>query len=127
MNEIAIELGIDPITLRERNLISKFPYKNVLGYSYDQGSYAESLVKIRELLAPDIERARKPEQPHIRTGVGLALFLEQTAHGTPDFVRRRSPIETGYESAKVEMHPDGKVTVDRRATADPRLGAGPGE
>ena len=60
MNEIAIELGIDPITLRERNLISKFPYKNVLGYTYDQGSYAESLVKIRELLAPDIERARKP-------------------------------------------------------------------
>jgi carbon-monoxide dehydrogenase large subunit len=112
MNEIAIELGIDPITLRERNLISKFPYKNVLGYTYDEGSYAESLVKIRELLAPDIERARKPEQPHIRTGVGLALFLEQTAHGTPDFIRRRSPIETGYESAKVEMYPDGKVTVD---------------
>lgn len=112
MDEIAIELGIDPFELRERNIITKFPYTNVLGFSYDEGSYAESLKKVRELLAPDITRARNPVEPQIRTGVGIALFLEQTAHGTPDFVRRRSPIETGYESAKVEMHPDGKVTVD---------------
>jgi carbon-monoxide dehydrogenase large subunit len=112
MDEIAIELGIDPIELRERNLIGKFPYTNVLGFTYDQGSYAESLTKIRDLLAPDIARARNADASHIRTGVGIALFLEQTAHGTPDFIRRRSPIETGYESAKVEMHPDGTVTVD---------------
>lgn len=111
MDEIAVELGIDPITLRERNLIPSFPYKNVLGFIYDEGSYAESLRKVRELLAPDIAAARNPTSPNIRTGVGLALFLEQTAHGTPDFVRRKTPIETGYESAKVEMHPDGRVTV----------------
>ena len=111
MDEIAVELGIDPITLRERNLIPSFPYKNVLGFTYDEGSYAESLRRMRELLAPDIQAARNPTSPSIRTGVGLALFLEQTAHGTPDFVRRRTPIETGYELAKVEMHPDGQVTV----------------
>ena len=112
MDEIAIELGIDRFEIRERNLIRKFPYINVLGYSYDEGSYAQSIIKMREILAPDLARARSPDRPNIRTGVGIALFLEQTAHGTPDFVRRRSPIETGYESAKVEMYPDGKVTVD---------------
>ena len=112
MDEIAVEIGMDPITLRERNLIPSFPYKNVLGYTYDEGTYAQSLTKIRELLAPDVEEARNPTRPNIRTGVGIALFLEQTAHGTPDFIKRRSPIETGYESAKVEMHPDGGVTVD---------------
>jgi carbon-monoxide dehydrogenase large subunit len=112
MDEIATELGIDPITLRERNLIPQFPYCNVLGYTYDEGSYAQSLAKIRELLAPDLAAARTQPRPDIRTGVGIALFLEQTAHGTPDFVKRRSPIETGYESAKVEMHPDGRVSVD---------------
>lgn len=111
MDEIAIELGIDPITLRERNLIKAFPYKNVLGFTYDAGSYAESLVKIRELLAPDLAEARRSRGSNVRTGVGMALFLEQTAHGTPDFIPRRTPIETGYESAKVEMHPDGQVTV----------------
>jgi len=112
MDEIAAELRIDPFTLRERNLIPSFPYKNVLGFTYDEGSYAESLVRMRELLAPDIAAARASRDKPVRIGVGFALFLEQTAHGTPDFIKRRSPIETGYESAKVEMHPDGRVTVD---------------
>ncbi|MGN6460633.1 MAG: xanthine dehydrogenase family protein molybdopterin-binding subunit, partial [Pseudolabrys sp.] len=112
MDEIAIELGLDPLTVRERNLIRSFPYKNVLGFTYDEGSYAESLSKIKELLAPDVEKAKQSRDSSIRTGVGISLFLEQTAHGTPDFIKRRSPIETGYESAKVEMHPDGRVTVD---------------
>jgi carbon-monoxide dehydrogenase large subunit len=112
MDEIAIELGLDPFTVRERNLIRSFPYKNVLGFTYDEGSYAESLSKMKELLAPDIEKARQSREGSIRTGVGISLFLEQTAHGTPDFIKRRSPIETGYESAKVEMQPDGRVTVD---------------
>jgi carbon-monoxide dehydrogenase large subunit len=112
MDEIAIELGIDPFTLRERNLPPQFPYKNVLGFTYDEGSYAQSIVKMRQLLAPDIEAARASRDKTVRIGVGFALFLEQTAHGTPDFVRRRSPIETGYESAKVEMYPDGRVVID---------------
>jgi carbon-monoxide dehydrogenase large subunit len=112
MDEIAIELGIDPFTLRERNLPPKFPYKNVLGFTYDEGSYAQSIVKMRELLATDIEAARASRDKTVRIGVGFALFLEQTAHGTPDFIRRRSPIETGYESAKVEMYPDGRVVID---------------
>jgi len=112
MDEIAVELGIDPFTLRERNVPPKFPYKNVLGFTYDEGSYAQSIVKMRDLLAPDIDAARASRGKPIRVGVGFALFLEQTAHGTPDFIRRRSPIETGYESAKVEMYPDGRVVID---------------
>ncbi|MFX4377245.1 molybdopterin cofactor-binding domain-containing protein, partial [Acinetobacter baumannii] len=47
-----------------------------------------------------------------RIGVGIACFIEQTAHGTPDFIRRRVPIETGYIAARVEMAPDGEVTID---------------
>jgi carbon-monoxide dehydrogenase large subunit len=112
MDEIAIELGLDPFTVRERNVVRTFPYTNVLGFTYDEGSYAESLIKTRDLLTSDIEEARRSRAASVRTGVGIALFIEQTAHGTPDFIKRRSPIETGYESAKVEMHPDGKVTVD---------------
>ena len=112
MDEIALELGIDPFELRERNVIRQFPYTNVLGFSYDEGSYAESLAKTRDLLSPDIARAKASAGTDLRVGVGFALFIEQTAHGTPDFIRRRSPIETGYEFAKVEMYPDGKVTVD---------------
>ena len=110
MDEIAVELGLDPFEFRERNLIRTFPYKNVLGFTYDEGSYVESLTRMRALLAREKERAGDLG-PGTRLGVGVACFVEQSAHGTPDFTRRRVPIETGYESARVEMMADGKVTI----------------
>jgi aerobic carbon-monoxide dehydrogenase large subunit len=111
MDEIAKELAIDPFELRLRNVAREFPYKNVLGFSYDAGSYAQCLEKARELLAPDIAESGQTRNGK-KIGVGFSLFIEQTAHGTADFTRRRSPIETGYESARVEMHPDGRVVVE---------------
>ena len=111
MDEIALELGLDAVEVRRRNVIRQFPYRNALGFTYDQGSYAESLEKVAELLAPEREAAAANGHSSRRTGVGLALFVEQSGHGTPDFTRRRVPIETGYESARVEMAADGRVTV----------------
>ena len=111
MDEIALELGLDAVEVRRRNVIRQFPYKNVLGFTYDPGSYAESLEKVAELLAPERDAVAAKGLSSRRTGVGLALFVEQSGHGTPDFVRRRVPIETGYESARVEMAADGSVAV----------------
>ncbi|WP_127143582.1 xanthine dehydrogenase family protein molybdopterin-binding subunit [Pelagibacterium montanilacus] len=112
MDDIAREIGMDPIAFRLRNVIREFPYKNVLGFTYDPGSYAESLEKIRDVLADDIAAAEASKSSATtRTGVGIACFVEQTAHGTPDFTRRRVPIETGYISARVEMQPDGTVVI----------------
>jgi len=110
MDEIARELSIDPFELRLRNVAREFPYKNVLGFTYDEGSYAQCVEKARELLAADIAESGKLKNGK-KTGVGFSLFIEQTAHGTPDFTRRRSPIETGYESVCVEMQPDGRVLI----------------
>jgi carbon-monoxide dehydrogenase large subunit len=113
MDEIAAELGLDPIEFRLRNIIRDFPYKNALGFTYDAGSYAQSLETMRDLLAVDrAEAAASKTSREKRKGVGIACFIEQSAHGTPDFTRRRVPIETGYIAARVEMTPDGEVTVD---------------
>lgn len=113
MDDIAVELAIDPFELRLKNIVREFPYKNVLGFSYDEGSYAQSLEQMRELLAADVEEAKASQDSNNkRIGVGIACFIEQTAHGTPDFTRRRVPIETGYIAARVDMSPDGEVTID---------------
>ena len=113
MDDIAKELGLDPIEFRLRNIVRDFPYTNALGFSYDPGSYAETLEKVRDLLADDRAAAEASRSdPSKRIGVGLACFVEQTAHGTPDFTRRRVPIETGYIAARVEMTPDGQAIVD---------------
>lgn len=112
MDEIAEEIGMDPIAFRLKNIIREFPYKNVLGFTYDPGSYAQSLEQIQAILADDIAEAKASQSSATkRTGVGIACFIEQTAHGTPDFTRRRVPIETGYVAARVEMSPDGEVLI----------------
>ncbi|MGV6875714.1 xanthine dehydrogenase family protein molybdopterin-binding subunit [Pseudochelatococcus sp. B33] len=112
MDEIAREIGMDPFAFRLKNIIREFPYRNALGFSYDPGSYAQSLEQMRELLAADREEAAASRQSRTtRVGVGFACFIEQTAHGTPDFTRRRVPIETGYIAARVEMQPDGHAVV----------------
>lgn len=113
MDDIAAELGMDPVELRLKNVVRQFPYKNVLGFTYDEGSYAQALEKMQSLLAEDIAAAEASRSSVVtRIGVGFACFIEQTAHGTPDFTRRRVPIETGYIAARVEMSPDGEATVD---------------
>ncbi|MCT9000504.1 xanthine dehydrogenase family protein molybdopterin-binding subunit [Chelativorans intermedius] len=113
MDDIANELGLDPIEFRLKNVVRDFPYTNALGFTYDPGSYAETLEKMRDLLAEDRAAAEaSSNDPDKRIGVGLACFVEQTAHGTPDFTRRRVPIETGYIAARVEMTPDGQALVD---------------
>lgn len=113
MDDIAQELGLDPFEFRLKNLVRDFPYKNALGFSYDEGSYVASLEKAREVLSDDRAEAKASRNdPNIRVGVGIACFVEQTAHGTPDFTRRRVPIETGYISARVEMTPDGQAMIE---------------
>jgi len=113
MDDIAAELGLDPVEFRLKNIIRQFPYRNVLGFTYDPGSYAEALEQIRELVANDVAEAKASHAcAKTRIGVGIACFIEQTAHGTPDFTRRRVPIETGYIAARLDMSPDGEVTID---------------
>ncbi|MFC5384781.1 xanthine dehydrogenase family protein molybdopterin-binding subunit [Aquamicrobium segne] len=113
MDDIAVELGMDPFEFRLKNIIRTFPYKNVLGFSYDEGSYAQSLEQMQALLVDDIAQAAASHNSSTkRIGVGIACFIEQTAHGTPDFTRRRTPIETGYIAARLDMSPDGEVTID---------------
>lgn len=111
MDDMAAEFGLDPVDIRLRNVVRAFPYKNVLGFTYDSGSYAEALERMRTLLAPEYEAAAKTRGTDRRIGVGISCYVEQTAHGTPDFTRRRVPIETGYESVRVDMEPDGGVVI----------------
>jgi carbon-monoxide dehydrogenase large subunit len=113
MDDIAKELGLDPFEFRLKNIIRQFPYKNVLGFTYDEGSYAQALEEMQVLLADEVKEADASRASSTkRIGVGIACFIEQTAHGTPDFTRRRVPIETGYIAARVDMAPDGEVTID---------------
>ncbi len=115
VDEVSRVLGLDPIEVRERNLVraDEFPYTSVTGLVYDSGSFAESIVQVCE--DADYEGMRR-QQARARDegrllGIGLACFTEQTAHTTTEFIKRGVPIIFGYEAATVRMDPSGTVLV----------------
>ena len=56
MDELANELGVDPLELRERNWIAheEFPYTTIAGLTYDSGNYEAATAKA----APDLRLRR---------------------------------------------------------------------
>jgi len=106
----ADELGIDPAELRRRNFVSptEFPYKTVMGASYDSGDYDAALTEALRiadydaLLSEQAERRRRKDR--LQLGIGLSTYVEITGGG-------------GSEFASVEVHSDGTATVKAGTSA----------
>jgi carbon-monoxide dehydrogenase large subunit len=119
MDAAAIEFGLEPVEIRRRNLIGKFPYTSATGLVFDEGSYRQTLDMAAEAL--DVPAFRRRQQ-HERTqgrylGVGFAAFSERTGYGTPAFAARGMGVTLGWETVEMAMDPSGYVEV--------RIGASP--
>ncbi len=81
MSNAAREMGIDPIELRRRNLISSeaMPYQTPGGYLYDTGDFVKVLDTAIALADWDGFEKRKTEaeQNGRRRGIGLALHCQR--------------------------------------------------
>ena len=73
VDDAARAAGIDPVELRRRNLITDFPHRTPLGFTYDSGDYPRCLERALELIGP--ERADGDER-HAR-GTGVAMYVER--------------------------------------------------
>ena len=96
----ARRLGLDPVALRRRNLIRRFPYRSGLGVTIDCGRFAENLDEMARRLSADGFAARRraaAERGKLR-GLGIACFLE-TSRGTPG------------ERAEIRFQADGRVEL----------------
>jgi carbon-monoxide dehydrogenase large subunit len=119
MDRAAAALGLDPVALRRRNLVTEFPHVTPTGLTLDQASYVEALD--RAVAAADIpgfrmrQEAARREGRHL--GLGLAVFNERTGYGTPAFAARGMGIVPGYEVVDIAMTPAGEVEL--------RIGASP--
>jgi carbon-monoxide dehydrogenase large subunit len=93
----AHDMGIDPVELRRRNLISKdqFPYTNAVGTTYDSGAFEDNMDMAAKMADWDGHAARRVEaRKHGRlSGIAVSQYLETTA-GNPT------------ESAEVEVTGD---------------------
>jgi aerobic carbon-monoxide dehydrogenase large subunit len=105
VDQAAIELGIDPIDIRERNFVadSAFPFKTITGNTYDSGRYTMALrhaaaeVGYDELRAE--QTARRMRGDRMLLGIGVAAFVEITAGGGSG------------EWGSVAIHEDGSATM----------------
>ena len=115
VDEVARELGREPFDLRRQNIVTskELPYETAAGMRLDTGDYVAALDTARNMVDLDAIRARQAKgEPDGRAiGVGFAFYTEQSGHGITEWVKRKSRVAPGYESANARMLPDGSVII----------------
>ncbi|RFS86259.1 xanthine dehydrogenase family protein molybdopterin-binding subunit [Actinomadura spongiicola] len=117
MDELANELGIDPIEVRRRNWIAheEFPYETIAGLTYDSGNYEAATDKALELFEYDKLRAeqadRRDRRDPVQLGIGVSTFTEMCGLAPSRVLGSLSYGAGGWEHASVRVLPTGKVEV----------------
>ncbi len=116
MDRIGRRLGLDPADVRRKNTIrpDEFPYVNVVGVRYDTGSYLPSLERGLEMIGYDDFRASQPADRMVDgkyRGIGICNYTEVSGTGAPGWRVRGFIRMPGFDSSRVVVEPDGKVTV----------------
>jgi carbon-monoxide dehydrogenase large subunit len=117
MDELATELGLDPLELRERNWIKheEFPYTTICGLTYDSGNYEAATARAKELfdydgLRQEQERRRASGDP-VQLGIGVSTFTEMCGLAPSRVLGSLAYGAGGWEQASIRMLPTGKVEV----------------
>ncbi|GAB3419394.1 xanthine dehydrogenase family protein molybdopterin-binding subunit [Flindersiella endophytica] len=117
MDELAAELGVDPIEIRRRNWINReeFPFDTVAGMTYDSGDYAAATDKALALLGYDELRAeqaaRRESGDPVQLGIGVSTYTEMCGLAPSRVLGALRYGAGGWETASVRMLPTGKVEV----------------
>ncbi|MFI1169742.1 xanthine dehydrogenase family protein molybdopterin-binding subunit [Streptomyces sp. NPDC020801] len=117
MDELAVELGLDPIEVRRRNWIGheEFPYTTVAGLTYDSGNYEAATDKALALFGYDDLRAEQRKRNErgdpVRLGIGVSTFTEMCGLAPSRVLRDLRYGAGGWEAAAIRMLPTGKVEV----------------
>lgn len=105
VDQAALEIGMDPIEIRKRNLLTSdvFPYDTLMGPQYDSGDYRNALDRAVEVSGYDELRAeqvaRREAGDTKLLGIGVASYVEVTSGSG------------GTEFGAVEVHDDGTATM----------------
>jgi aerobic carbon-monoxide dehydrogenase large subunit len=117
VDELATQLGMDPLELRERNWIKheEFPYTTISGLTYDSGNYEAATAKAKELFGYDDLRREQAERNSrgdpVRLGIGTSTFTEMCGLAPSRVLGSLSYGAGGWEHASIRMLPTGKVEV----------------
>jgi len=117
MDDLAAELGVDPLELRKRNWITheEFPYTTIAGLTYDSGNYEAATAKAVELFGYDDLRKEQAERreagDRVQLGIGISTYTEMCGLAPSRLLGQLNYAAGGWEHASVRMLPTGKVEV----------------
>jgi carbon-monoxide dehydrogenase large subunit len=117
MDELAAELGRDPIELREQNWIKheEFPFSTVAGMTYDSGNYEAATARAKELFGYDELRAEQKQRREsgdpVQLGIGVSTFTEMCGLAPSRVLGALNYVGGGWEHASIRVLPTGKVEV----------------
>jgi carbon-monoxide dehydrogenase large subunit len=114
LDAIARQAGLEPHEVRMRNLVppEAMPFENITKKLFDSGDYPECLRRLVQAIdLPSIRARQATETGPIRTGVGMAIFCEQAAHGTTVYAGWGIPMVPGFEQAVARLTPDGGLEL----------------
>jgi len=123
MDELAVELGKDPLEVREMNWIKhdEFPFTTVAGMTYDSGNYEAATARAKEMFGYDElraeQQARRASGDKVQLGIGISTFTEMCGLAPSRVLGSLNYGAGGWEHASVRMLATGKVEVITGASA----------
>ena len=123
MDELAVEVGVDPLEIREKNWIKheEFPFTTVAGLEYDSGNYEAATAKAKEMFGYDELRAEQKQRREsgdpVQLGIGISTFTEMCGLAPSRVLGSLDYGAGGWEHAAIRMGGTGKVEVVTGASA----------
>ena len=110
---VAAELGIDPLELRRRNVVTEFPSRTAAGRNLDSGDYLGLLDRLEQGSGyAELRRRQAVARDEGRlVGIGLGLFNEHSGTGSTEYRRRGVTAIPGTDSARVRVTETGRVEI----------------
>jgi aerobic carbon-monoxide dehydrogenase large subunit len=114
VDRLARRLGIDPLELRMRNLLTadELPFTNPAGAVYDSGDYPRALQMVADAIDYGRLRAAGRARADGRlTGIGLTSFVERTGYASAKFLAKRGSRFGAHESVTVRANRSGGIDL----------------
>lgn len=117
IDELAVELDMDPMELRRKNWIrhEEFPYDSIAGLTYDTGNYEAATARAVELFDYDGLRREQAERrergDRVQLGIGISTYTEMCGLAPSRVLGSLSYGAGGWEAATVRLLPTGKAEV----------------
>jgi carbon-monoxide dehydrogenase large subunit len=117
VDELAVELSMDPMELRRRNWIrhDEFPYHTIGGETYDSGNYEAATARAMELFDYDglraEQRRRREAGDPVQLGIGISTFTEMCGLAPSRWLSGMGYAAGGWEHCTIRVLPTGKVEL----------------